>query len=384
MLDLEREEGGSGFLDEVILPRLACMHGHFRDDPDITPIVVGHAAEAFDINLVEPNLTPPVTTAAAAAAYQARLRECFAAKGRSEHRLVMTLYLTPETSVEMIREAYERGIRVTKLYYKVTTNSEHGVTHWSEAETAIAAMEAICREHPNDPMFLQVHAEALGVDHHEREAACVEHMEALVAAHPDLWIAIEHVTTRAMIEFVARHPKVGASITLHHLILTWDDCVHDGRLDGHCFCAPVCKSEDDRQALLEAAFGLAPELVGKVWLGLDFAPHPLNTKDGLWLWPPQDGKLPRMGMYTLDVAAPLLVALFERYAGPDWQAALINFASANGPDWYRLPRPTGLIRLVYREWRVPAAYLNRDLEPHLRSFFADRIVRWRVAAANEL
>lgn len=379
MLDLQRESWRQSDPDVVLLPMFACMHGHFRDDPTLTSIVVRHAVEAFEINLVEPNLDPPVTTADMAKAYENRLRGYFNKCGHPDHRLVMTLYMTEHTTIEMIEEAYQRGIRVVKLYYKVTTNSQHGVTHWREAEQGIAAMEDICRRHPDDPMFLQVHAEALGPEHHAREAACIQHMEELVVAHPDLWIAIEHVTTRVMLELVARHPKLGASITLHHLLLTWDDdCVHEGCVDGHRFCAPVVKTPDDRQALLDAAFGRVPELVGKVWLGLDFAPHPLNTKDGTWPWPPQDGKLPKMGMYTLDVAAPLLVALFERYGDRNWQAALINFASTSGPVWYRIEPPKKTMQLERKPWRVQDAYRDASLDPILRSFVADQVVDWRV------
>lgn len=382
MLDLKRKKDGRRkWVNAIAILMFACMHGHFREDSALTPIVVRHAAQGFAINLAEPNLTPPLTTGEKVKGYEEYLRVHFEEAGDGTHRLVMTLYVTPETSEEQIERAYALGIRVVKLYYKVTTNSEHGVTHWRQAAVAIAAMEKICQRHPHDPMFLQVHAEVTEEpEHHKREAACVAHMEDLVATHPYLWIAIEHVTTRVMLEFVARHPRVGASITLHHLLLTWDDdCVKHGKLNPHCYCAPVVKDPDDRQALLDAALGLVPALIGKIWLGLDFAPHDLQYKEGEeWVWPPKDGRTPRMGVYSLDVAVPLLVALFERYGGRWWLQKLERFASTAGPDWYRIARPTQRMRVVRKPYRVPSYYADKNGKPVLRSFMADQVVDWQV------
>lgn len=383
MLLLERQAWRRDGAMFVKLPKFACMHGHFRDDLRLTPIVVGHALRGFEINLLEPNLTPPITTGPQAREYEGRVREHFKELGHEQHRLVMTIYLTAETTAEMVEEAYRMGIRVAKLYYKVTTNSEHGVAHWQGARVAIAAMERLSKWYPQAPMCLQVHAEALGPAHHEREASCIKDMEDLVAAYPGLPVAIEHVSSRAMLEFVAAHGQVGTSITLHHLILTWnDDCVFDGCLDGHRFCAPVVKTEDDRQALLQAALGMVPQLRGRVWLGLDFAPHALEFKDGDWSWPPKDGKLPRMGMYTLDVAVPMLVALFERYGDAEWQEALTCFASTNGPDWYRIPPPTGTMVVKREGWRVPEVYTDAADVPVLRSFVAGMWLEWQVSEAS--
>ncbi len=382
MLDLKRKKNKQRrWVNAITILMFSCLHGHFRRDSALTPIVVRHASQGFEINLWEPNLTPPVTTGDMAVEYQNYLQVYFEEVGDGSHRLIMTLYLTPHTTEEDIERAYAMGVRVAKLYYKVTTNSEHGVTHWRQAGVAIAAMEKICQRCPEDPMFLQVHAEVTEEpEHHKREAACVVHMEDLVATHPYLWIAIEHVTTRVMLEFVARHRRVGASVTLHHLLLTWgEDCVEHGKLKPHCYCAPVVKDPDDRQALLDAAMGKVRRLMGKVWLGLDFAPHDLQFKEAEeWAWPPKDGRTPRMGVYSLDVTVPLLVALFERYGGRWWLKRLECFASTAGPDWYRIARPAQYMRVVRKSYRVPSYYAAPDGRPVLRSFMADQEIDWQV------
>ncbi len=50
-------------LDEVTLYQFACLHGHFRRDPRLTPLVVRQALKGFDLNAAEPNLKPgPILT----------------------------------------------------------------------------------------------------------------------------------------------------------------------------------------------------------------------------------------------------------------------------------------------------------------------------------
>ena len=75
-----------------------------------------------------PNLKPPVTTVAAAAAYRQRIREALPAGSPFEP--LMTLYLTDETSAQEIARAKASGFVHAVKYYPAgsTTNSQAGVT----------------------------------------------------------------------------------------------------------------------------------------------------------------------------------------------------------------------------------------------------------------
>jgi dihydroorotase len=63
--------------------------------------VLPHTARQFARAIVMPNLRPPVTTTALAAAYRERILAALPAGSRFEP--LMTLYLTDNTSAEEIR-----------------------------------------------------------------------------------------------------------------------------------------------------------------------------------------------------------------------------------------------------------------------------------------
>ena len=88
---------------------------------------------------------------------------------------------------------------------------------------------------------------------------------------PKLRIILEHCTTAAAIEAVKTcGSSVAATITAHHLSLIVDDWAGDP----HCFCKPVAKTPEDRNALLRAVVSGNP----KFFFGSDSAPHPVKAK----------------------------------------------------------------------------------------------------------
>ena len=77
-------------------------HLHLRDG-EMMRSVVGATARTFARAVVMPNLTPPVTTVAAAAAYRDRILAALPAE--STFAPLMTLYLTDSTPAEEIARA---------------------------------------------------------------------------------------------------------------------------------------------------------------------------------------------------------------------------------------------------------------------------------------
>src|SRR5690348_14538939 len=102
-------------------------HLHLRDGPDLAS-VLPHTSRVFARAVVMPNLRPPITDTALAAAYRARILGALP-KGSSFEPL-MTLYLTDDTSVEEIARAARSGFVCGVKYYPAgaTTNSASGVT----------------------------------------------------------------------------------------------------------------------------------------------------------------------------------------------------------------------------------------------------------------
>src|SRR5215472_7667037 len=97
-------------------------HLHLRDG-DLMRSVVGATARVFGRAVVMPNLKPPVTTVAAAAAYRERIVAALPADSRFAP--LMTLYLTNSTPVEEIALARASGFIIGVKYYPAgaTTHS---------------------------------------------------------------------------------------------------------------------------------------------------------------------------------------------------------------------------------------------------------------------
>src|SRR6266536_3087935 len=115
-------------------------HLHLRDG-DLMRSVVGATARAFGRAIVMPNLEPPVTTVAAAAAYRERIAAAIPAASRFAP--LLTLYLTDTTPIAEIAQARRSGFVIGVKYYPAgaTTNSASGVTAIERVYPVLEAMQ---------------------------------------------------------------------------------------------------------------------------------------------------------------------------------------------------------------------------------------------------
>ena len=320
-------------MDEITLKRPDDWHAHFRDGA-VLAAVVPATAERFARAVAMPNLSPPVTTTAAALAYRDRIL-AVVPPGASFEPL-MTLYLTDETGAEEIRRAAaSRGVLGVKLYPAgATTNSAHGVTDLERCAPALDAMQEC-------GLALMVHGEVTDadVDVFDREREFIERtLASLVERFPGLKVVLEHVTTADGVGFVrGARDGVAATITAHHLLLN-RNALFEGGLRPHHYCLPVLKRERHRAALLDAATSGEP----RFFLGTDSAPHPRHAKESA---------CGCAGMYTAHAGIELYAEVFDR-AGA--LRKLEAFASRNGPAFYGLAPNLGTITLRRESWPVPA------------------------------
>jgi dihydroorotase len=309
-------------------------HLHLRDGPELAS-VLHFTARAFKRAVVMPNLRPPVATVADAARYRDRIRA--ALPPGSDFEPLMTLYLTDATPGTEIDRAADSGFVVGVKCYPAgaTTHSDAGVTSLARCAAVIARME-------ERDVVLQVHGEATGddVDPYDRESVFIEReLAPLVARHPGLRIVLEHVTTRAGVEFVrGAGGRVAATITPQHLLHN-RGAMFRGGLRPHLYCLPVLKRERDRESLLEAAASGD----SRFFLGTDSAPHARDAKESA---------CGCAGIFSAPAAIELYARAFEQ-AGS--LGTLETFSSFNGADFYRLPRNRGTITLERRPWTVPAS-----------------------------
>ena len=343
----------------LTLTRPDDWHLHLRDGAALGA-VLAHTAERFARAIVMPNLKPPVTTTAAAAAYRERILAALPAGVAFEP--LMTLYLTEATTPEEIARARASGFVHAVKYYPAgaTTHSDAGVHDLKRLAATLARMQEL-------DLPLLVHGEVTdpSVDTFDREHVFIERvLGPLVRAYPGLRLVFEHITTREAVEFVAAAgPRVAATITPQHLLLN-RTALFDGGIRPHHYCLPVLKREHHRQALLAAATGGNP----KYFLGTDSAPHARAAKET---------RCGCAGIYTAHAAIELYAEAFESV---DALARLEAFASFHGADFYGLTRNRATITLVREAWTPPASYpFGTDV---LVPFRALEPVAWRLAPAG--
>ncbi|HNR23796.1 MAG TPA: dihydroorotase [Steroidobacteraceae bacterium] len=331
-------------------------HLHLRDGAALAA-VLPHTAARFARAIVMPNLKPPVTTTAEAAAYRARVLAALPAGARFEP--LMTLYLTDHTSTAEIERASASGIvHGCKLYPAgATTHSDAGVTDIRRLDDTLARMAEL-------GLPLQVHGEVTDqdVDIFDREARFIDAVLApLIERIPRLKVVFEHITTRSASEFVrSAREGVAATITPHHLLLARNALLAGG-IRPHLYCLPILKTETDRRALIEAATSGNP----RYFLGTDSAPHARHTKETA---------CGCAGIYSAHAGIELYAEAFEAAGAlPRLEA----FASHFGADYYGLPRNRDTITLVKAPWSVPAdyAYGADTLVP----WYAGEALRWQLA-----
>lgn len=343
-------------MQQLTITRPDDWHLHLRDG-DALRAVLPDTTRRFARAIVMPNLKPPVTTVAQAAAYRGRILAALPA-GRQFEPL-MTLYLTDNLPAGEIDQAMASGfVHAVKLYPAgATTNSDAGVTDLRKCAATLARMEKL-------GVPLLVHGEVTdpAVDVFDREAAFIDTVLApLLQDFPALRVVLEHVTTREGVEFVqSAGSNVAATITAHHLLLN-RNAIFAGGIRPHHYCLPILKREMHRQALISAATSGSP----KFFLGTDSAPHARSAKEAA---------CGCAGCYTAHAGIELYAEAFEAAGALD---RLEGFASHFGPDFYRLPRNTEKITLRREAWSVPPSQplLAGDPIVPLR---AGETVAWRL------
>jgi dihydroorotase len=342
---------------QITITRPDDWHLHVRDGEALAT-VVPHTAAQFGRAIIMPNLRPPVTTAAQALAYKARILAAVPAGVAFEP--LMTLYLTDKLPPEEIRTAKAAGVVAAKLYPAgATTNSDAGVTDLRKIYPTLAAMQ-------KEGMLLLVHGEVTSpeIDLFDREAVFIDQqLIPLRRDFPELKIVFEHITTREAAQYVSQSDRfLGATLTAHHLLYN-RNAIFTGGIRPHYYCLPVLKRETHRLALVQAATGGNP----RFFLGTDSAPHPAHLKEHA------SGCA---GCYTAHAALELYAEAFDAVGALD---KLEAFASFNGSDFYELPRNTARLTLSRQRWTAPESFAFGVAE--LKPLRGGEALAWKVGPA---
>lgn len=320
------------------LPKWYDLHIHLRQEELLAPLIADVLKMGCAGVLAMPNTKPPVGKVFESDdlpywSIEEYLEMLKAAGGEALDDIIVPLYLTKDTTPQMIEEGAKAGVLRACKYYP-----PHGTTG---AQDGYPFMEflgnGVFEAMQDHGVVLCVHGEEHGLcpeDYFDRggnaeEYFYTERLPRAVDQLPDLKIVGEHLTTKTAVEFVSSAPDtVAATITPQHLLYTVGHLLQG--LNYHLYCLPLLKFEEDRAALWQA---VADPGNTKFFAGTDSAPHTQKvTECGC-----------AAGCYTGGIAPQLYAQAFEE-AGVDLgsetgAAAFKNFLCLNGPGFYGLDVP---------------------------------------------
>ena len=341
-------------MQTITIRRPNDLHVHFRDGAMLRQ-VVPFTARAFGKAIVMPNLTPPVTTAAMAAAYRSRILA--AVPEGVDFTPLMTCYLTDDTDPADLVAGHGDGVfTAAKLYpAHATTNSSHGVSSIRKIDGVLAAME----EH-GIPLLAHGELTRAEIDVFDREKGFID--EVLVPTlerFPRLRAVLEHITTEEGAAVAASFgSRLCATITPQHLLFN-RNALFQGGLRPHMYCLPVLKREKHRLALRKAATGGSPNY----FLGSDTAPHLRHMKE-------MDCGC--AGVFSAPVAVEAYLQVFDEEGALDRFEA---FASLNGAAFYGFEPASETVTYVRRP-RDVAETIEVEDEGTVVPLFAGSTVAW--------
>ena len=346
---------------QLSLRRPDDWHVHLRDGALLQAVAPLTAAQ-FGRAIVMPNLSPPITTVAAARAYRQRILA--AIPDGTRFTPLLTAYLTDTIDAEELERGFAEGVfAACKLYpANATTNSAAGVSDLAKLSAVFETLERL-------GMPLLIHGEVTDaeIDIFDREAVFIErHLQPLLQRHPGLKVVLEHITTAEAADFVrSAGANLAATITPHHLHIN-RNALFRGGLRPDFYCLPVAKRERHRLALRSAAVSGDPSF----FLGTDSAPHPRHAKEAA---------CGCAGIFNAPFAIESYALAFEQ---EDALERLEAFASEYGPRFYGLPPNEERITLVRDAQLVPTRLHLNDAAGEaveLVPFHAGELLGWRLA-----
>lgn len=262
----------------VTIPKWYDLHAHFRQGDIMPRLIKDHLAMGCAGILAMPNTKPPVAKVFKNDPLDywsiEEYRDQLMAAGADAFDVVITpLYLTKDTTPQMIEEGAKAGILKACKYYPPhgTTGADFGYPFEEFIKNGVFQAMA------DNDVILCIHGEehelppetyfARGTN--AEEIFYTQRLPRAVEAIPHLKIVGEHVTTKTAVDFIKSAPDtVHATVTPQHLLYTVGHMLKGFKFD--LYCLPLLKFEEDRQALRDAVTD--PQNT-KFFAGTDSAPH---------------------------------------------------------------------------------------------------------------
>lgn len=260
------------------LPKWYDLHTHLRQDDLLKPVIQSQLDMGCCGVLAMPNTKPPVAKIHAddplpylsLEEYRSMIKN---AGGAQFTDFITPLYLTKDTTPEMIEEGAKSGLLKAVKYYPPHGTTGASFSHPLEKLLKSDVVKAL-EEHN---IVMCVHGEVHGLEpsqYFDRQTNAEElfyqdMMPRIIDEFPDLRIVGEHITTKMAVDLVTQaDDNVKATVTPQHLIYTVGNLLQG--LKYHLYCLPLVKFDEDRDALRKA---VTDHNNSKFFAGTDSAPH---------------------------------------------------------------------------------------------------------------
>ena len=342
-------------MTELIITKPDDMHLHLREG-DILKFACSDTERQFARAIVMPNLKNPIKSVDQAEKYYQDIKKCIP---HSNFEPLMTLFFNDVLSEEEIKKVSDSDvIHGIKLYPSgVTTNSNDGVDAIDKCFNLFELMQKY-----GVPLLIHAETNDKNIDIFDREKVFIDrHLAQINSEFPDLRIVFEHISSKEGVDFViSANSNLRATITPQHMLLDRNDLLSGG-IKPHHYCLPIPKRAEDRLAIIGAAISGSQ----KFFLGTDSAPHFRHQKES---------SCGCAGIYSAAYAMELYASIFE---SRNALGKLENFSSKFGADFYKLPYSKSKIKLIKKEFRIPAKITigNEEIIP----LFAGETLSWQLS-----
>lgn len=308
-------------------------HVHFRDGDKLID-TVNATAKHFGRALVMPNLIPALTTPELLLDYRQRVIKAIS----TPHTFTpyFTLYINESVTHESfaLLKQYNDFLGAKLYPAGATTNSSEGPTSLTTLYPLFETMQSL-------DLALQIHGETREGDIFDRESIFLtETLQPILKNFPKLRVVLEHISTKAAVDFVTQQShRLAATITPHHLLYNRNHLLAGG-LKPHYYCLPILKRMTDQHALITAATSGNP----KFFAGTDSAPHAKHNKET---------SCGCAGIFSSPHALCFYASIFDK---ANALSKLNAFMSQFGAEFYQLPLNESHINLVKKPQTIPQTF----------------------------
>ena len=340
--------------ENLIIIRPDDWHIHLREGK-LLQCVINSTTRVTGKCIVMPNLTIPITTSALCKKYKEQITKLAKINYFDPY---IPCYLTDDLDLNDFNLALQENIFVGAKLYPVntTTNSKFGV---SNIEKIFPALELLIKH--NKPLLIHGEKIADGISLFDREKYFIDdELLKIVKKYPTLKIVLEHVSSKYGADFINQTKNLVGTITPHHMLLTKKD-VFNENINGHHFCMPVVKEEEDLLSLRKYACSGNR----KFFIGTDSAPHEIQHKE-------RTEKI-KPGIYSAPCSIELYTEIFDQ---ENSLHNLEKFTSINGSQFYDLKINQDKIELVKKEWKIDKYTIHNNIK--IKNFYGGKKLNWKI------